>query len=223
MEVILKEDVNKLGHRGDVVKVADGYGRNYLLPGKLAIEATAANKVVIEQMKASAVRKTAKEKIGAEQQATELSAVELTFERKVGENDQLFGSSEASLLCCKKNCRAGEHARRAPCATSKRHRPDRAPAWQVLSAADPRRMPVVAADRSHQRRASRILGRDRNQDHRPSGPARVRIEREQATPASGEVEHDLVDVAPGPAFTTLDGSHDGMFRGVEVLGGVLVF
>ncbi len=96
MEVILKEDVNKLGHRGDVVKVADGYGRNYLLPGKLAIEATAANKVVIEQMKASAVRKTAKEKVGAEQQATELSAVELVFERKVGENDQLFGSVTSS-------------------------------------------------------------------------------------------------------------------------------
>ena len=96
MEVILKEDVNKLGHRGDVVKVADGYGRNYLLPGKLAIEATVANKVVIEQMKASAVRKTAKEKVGAEQQATELSAVELTFERKVGENDQLFGSVTSS-------------------------------------------------------------------------------------------------------------------------------
>ncbi len=96
MEVILKEDVNKLGHRGDVVKVADGYGRNYLLPGKLAIEATAANKVVIEQMKASAVRKTAKEKIAAEAQATEISAVELTFERKVGENDQLFGSVTSS-------------------------------------------------------------------------------------------------------------------------------
>ena len=51
MEVILKEDVDKLGSRGDVVKVADGYGRNYLLPRKLAIEATAGNKAVIEQMK----------------------------------------------------------------------------------------------------------------------------------------------------------------------------
>ena len=51
MEVILKEDVVKLGHRGDVVKVADGYGRNYLLPGKLAIEATLANRAVIEQIK----------------------------------------------------------------------------------------------------------------------------------------------------------------------------
>ena len=58
MEVILKEDVNNLGHRGDVVKVADGYGRNYLLPKKLAMEANAANKAVIEQMKASAVRRS---------------------------------------------------------------------------------------------------------------------------------------------------------------------
>lgn len=92
MEVILKEDVNKLGHRGDVVKVADGYGRNYLLPGKLAIEATAANKAVIEQMKGSAQRKSAKEKGEAEGIATRVSQVELTFERKVGENEHLFGS-----------------------------------------------------------------------------------------------------------------------------------
>ena len=92
MEVILKEDVQKLGHRGDVVKVADGYGRNYLLPGKLAIEATLANKAVIEQMKASAVRKSAKEKVQSEELAAQMSEVELTFERKVGDNDHLFGS-----------------------------------------------------------------------------------------------------------------------------------
>ncbi len=92
MEVILKEDVNKLGHRGDVVKVADGYGRNYLLPSKLAIEATAANKAVIEQMKGSAIRKLAKEKVVAEELHGRLDAVELVFERKVGENDHLFGS-----------------------------------------------------------------------------------------------------------------------------------
>ena len=92
MEVILKEDVNKLGHRGDVVKVADGYGRNYLLPGKLAIEATAANKAVIEQMKGSAIRKLAKEKIESEELSKKLESVELVFERKVGENDHLFGS-----------------------------------------------------------------------------------------------------------------------------------
>src|SRR5712692_1543744 len=67
MEVILKEDVAKLGSRGDVVKVAKGYGRNFLLPRKLAIEASAGNKKVIEQMRASAVRRS-------------------------GEHDQLFGS-----------------------------------------------------------------------------------------------------------------------------------
>jgi large subunit ribosomal protein L9 len=92
MEVILKEDVQKLGHRGDVVKVADGYGRNYLLPGKLAIEATLANRAVIEQMKESAIRKSAKEKAQSEDLARSLTNVELTFERKVGENDHLFGS-----------------------------------------------------------------------------------------------------------------------------------
>ena len=92
MEVILKEDVLKLGHRGDVVKVADGYGRNYLLPGKLAIEATSANKAVIEQMKASSIRKSAKEKTQSEELAKQMDAVELTFERKTGENDHLFGS-----------------------------------------------------------------------------------------------------------------------------------
>jgi large subunit ribosomal protein L9 len=92
VEVILKEDVNKLGHRGDVVKVADGYGRNYLLPGKLAMEATPANKAVIEQMKVSAVRKSAAEKGGAEELAAKLNELVLNFERKTGENDQLFGS-----------------------------------------------------------------------------------------------------------------------------------
>jgi large subunit ribosomal protein L9 len=92
MEVILKEDINKLGHRGDVVKVADGYGRNYLLPTKLAIEATIANRAVIEQMKASAIRKSHAEKGGAEELAAKLNELTLTFERKTGENDHLFGS-----------------------------------------------------------------------------------------------------------------------------------
>jgi large subunit ribosomal protein L9 len=92
MEVILKEDVNNLGHRGDVVKVADGYGRNYLLPQNLAMAATAANKAVIEQMKNAAVRRSAKEKAGAEALIAQLDAVALTFARKVGENDHLFGS-----------------------------------------------------------------------------------------------------------------------------------
>jgi large subunit ribosomal protein L9 len=98
MEVILKEDVNKLGQRGDVVKVADGYGRNFLLPKKLAMEATAANKVVIDQMKQAAVRRSAKEKSEAELLVTQLNNVELLFERKVGENDHLFGSVTAAEI-----------------------------------------------------------------------------------------------------------------------------
>ena len=92
MEVILKEDVAKLGARGEVVSVAEGYGRNYLLPKKLAVEATKANKAVIEQMKASAVRKVAKEKGDAELLAKQFEGVSLQFTRKAGEHDALFGS-----------------------------------------------------------------------------------------------------------------------------------
>src|SRR6266566_4284064 len=92
MEVILKEDVVKLGSRGDVVKVADGYGRNYLLPRKLAIEASAANKAVIEQMKAAAVRRSAKEKTQAEELAKQFDGLSVSFQRRSGEHDQLFGS-----------------------------------------------------------------------------------------------------------------------------------
>jgi len=96
MEVILKEDVAKLGSRGDVVKVAEGYGRNYLLPRKLAIEATIANKAVIDQMKAAAVRRTAKEKTEAEALAKQFEGLSVSFQRKSGENDQLFGSVTSS-------------------------------------------------------------------------------------------------------------------------------
>ncbi|MBV8205914.1 MAG: 50S ribosomal protein L9 [Acidobacteria bacterium] len=96
MEVILKEDVPKLGSRGDVVKVAEGYGRNYLLPRKLAIEANAATKGVIEQMKAAALRRSAREKGEAEQLAKQFDGVKVIFHRKTGEHDQLFGSVTAS-------------------------------------------------------------------------------------------------------------------------------
>src|ERR1700741_2340574 len=92
MEVILKEDVAKLGSRGDGVKVAEGYGRNYLLPRKLAIEANAANKAVIEQMKAAAVRRSAKEKGEAEALAKQFEGLSVSFRRRAGENEQLFGS-----------------------------------------------------------------------------------------------------------------------------------
>ena len=92
MEVILKEDVINLGHRGDVVKVADGYGRNFLLPRKLAMQATLANKAVIEQMKTSAARRSATEKTQAEELVAKLEPVLLSFTRKSGEAGHLFGS-----------------------------------------------------------------------------------------------------------------------------------
>jgi large subunit ribosomal protein L9 len=92
VEVILKEDVAKLGSRGDVVKVAEGYGRNYLLPRKLAIQANEGNKAVIVQMKAASVRRSAKEKTQAEELAKQFEGVSVSFTRKSGENDQLFGS-----------------------------------------------------------------------------------------------------------------------------------
>jgi large subunit ribosomal protein L9 len=92
MEVILKEDVAKLGSRGDVVKVAEGYGRNFLLPRKLAIEATRANRAVIEQMKIAAAKRSEREKQDAESVAKRLEGVTVSFERRSGEHDQLFGS-----------------------------------------------------------------------------------------------------------------------------------
>ncbi|HEX4758368.1 MAG TPA: 50S ribosomal protein L9 [Terracidiphilus sp.] len=92
MEVILKEDVPNLGLRGDVVKVAEGYGRNYLLPRKMAMQATETNKAVIEQMKSAAARRSASEKAQAEGLATKLAPVELSFTRKSGEAGHLFGS-----------------------------------------------------------------------------------------------------------------------------------
>lgn len=96
MEVILKEDVANLGHRGDVVKVADGYGRNFLLPRKLAMQATQANKAVIEQMKSAAARRSATEKTLAEALVARLEPLVLSFTRKSGENGHLFGSVTSS-------------------------------------------------------------------------------------------------------------------------------
>jgi large subunit ribosomal protein L9 len=92
MEVILKEDVDNLGHRGDVVKVAEGYGRNFLLPRKLAMQATEANKAVIEQMKSAAARRSASEKAVAEALVAKLEPLALSFTRKSGEEGRLFGS-----------------------------------------------------------------------------------------------------------------------------------
>jgi len=92
MEVILKEDVVNLGNRGDLVKVADGFARNFLLPRKMALQATVANKAVVEQMKNSAARRSATEKAQAEALAVKLEPVVLDFTRKSGEAGRLFGS-----------------------------------------------------------------------------------------------------------------------------------
>ena len=98
MEVILKTEVPKLGGRGDLVRVADGYARNYLLPRKLAIQATAGARQSIEQMKAAALRKEAKLKNDAEQLAALMKDVVVTVAEKAGENEQLFGSVTSKTI-----------------------------------------------------------------------------------------------------------------------------
>ena len=92
MEVILREHVDNLGRRGDLVKVADGYARNYLLPRKMALLATAGNKKVIEREKAKFEAKEAEEQKVAQAVADRLGSVEIEIARKVGETDALFGS-----------------------------------------------------------------------------------------------------------------------------------
>jgi large subunit ribosomal protein L9 len=92
MQIILQEDVDKLGNRGDVVTVKPGYARNYLLPNKYAIEATPGNMKALERIRGSLAKKTATELDAAKKQAELLSGISLKFTRKTGENDQLFGS-----------------------------------------------------------------------------------------------------------------------------------
>jgi large subunit ribosomal protein L9 len=92
MQIILQEDVEKLGHRGDVVTVKPGYARNFLLPRKLAIEATSGNMKALERIRTALAKKTATELDAAQKQAELLNGVSLKFTRKTGENDQLFGS-----------------------------------------------------------------------------------------------------------------------------------
>jgi large subunit ribosomal protein L9 len=92
MEIILRETIDNLGRAGQVVKVADGYARNYLLPRKLAYLATPGNLKVIEAERQSLLRKEAKQKDDAEKLLKLLDAVEITIRRKVGENDVLYGS-----------------------------------------------------------------------------------------------------------------------------------
>jgi large subunit ribosomal protein L9 len=91
-KVLLRDDVEHLGARGEIVRVKAGYARNYLLPRKLAVEATASNVKQIEQERAALLRREAKERATAEGQAQQLQALRLKFERKVGEHGILYGS-----------------------------------------------------------------------------------------------------------------------------------
>lgn len=95
MEVILKEDVEKLGHRGQVVKVSDGHARNFLLPRNLAVPATEANKKIIEQERQAHLRKEAKLASEAADLAKMMTSVSITIRQRAGENDQLFGAVTA--------------------------------------------------------------------------------------------------------------------------------
>jgi large subunit ribosomal protein L9 len=92
MEVILRDHVDNLGKRGEIVKVADGYARNFLLPRKLALPATDANRKWVERERKIAEARDLEERGAAEAIATRLNALELTISRKTGENDQLYGS-----------------------------------------------------------------------------------------------------------------------------------
>ena len=95
MEVILREDVEKLGNRGDMVRVAPGYARNFLLPKRLAVAATDANRKIVEQERQAHLRREAKQKSEAEDLSKLLTGVTVTIAQKAGENDQLFGSVTA--------------------------------------------------------------------------------------------------------------------------------
>lgn len=91
-KVLLREDVDDLGARGEIVRVRAGYARNYLLPRKLAVEATAGNVKGIESERAALLKKEAKERATAEAQSQQMSALELEFKRKAGEQGALYGS-----------------------------------------------------------------------------------------------------------------------------------
>jgi large subunit ribosomal protein L9 len=96
MEVILREHVDNLGKRGEIVKVADGFARNYLLPRKLALPATAGNRKHVERERKIMEGREAEEKGAAEAIATRLAAVEIAIARRVGDTEQLYGSVTAS-------------------------------------------------------------------------------------------------------------------------------
>jgi len=95
MELILRDDVEKVGRRGDIVKVKDGYARNFLLPRGLGMPVTAANKAMVEKEKKAHEARLAKEKAEFEALAARISGLRFVAPRKVGENDVLYGSVTA--------------------------------------------------------------------------------------------------------------------------------
>jgi large subunit ribosomal protein L9 len=95
MEVILREDIEKVGHRGEVVKVAPGFARNFLLPKKLAVIATDSNKKIVEQEREAYLRREAKAKNEAEDLGRMLAGVTITITQRAGEEGHLFGSVTA--------------------------------------------------------------------------------------------------------------------------------
>src|SRR5215470_18034458 len=96
MEVILRDHVEKLGRRGEIVKVSDGYARNYLLPRKLALPATEGNKKHVERERKIVETREAEEKSHAEAIASRLLTIDITIPRRVGETEQLYGSVTAA-------------------------------------------------------------------------------------------------------------------------------
>jgi large subunit ribosomal protein L9 len=95
MDVLLCEDIDNLGQRGQVVRVRAGYGRNYLLPQKLAIKATSGNKRMIDDQRRVLAKREDSERVSAQSEAEKLQGLELRFERRVGEHGILFGSVTA--------------------------------------------------------------------------------------------------------------------------------
>jgi large subunit ribosomal protein L9 len=92
MEIILREDIDKLGQRGQVVKVTAGYARNYLLPRRLAVAATEGNKKIVEQERQAHLRREVKVVSEAQELSKLMGSVTVTIAQKAGDNDQLFGS-----------------------------------------------------------------------------------------------------------------------------------
>lgn len=99
MELLLLQDVDKVGRKGDVVRVRDGFGRNFLIPRSLGLPSTRANQQFVQEQKARATKKHAAAKFDAEDKARQLNQLKLTLHATAGEQDKLFGSVTAEDIC----------------------------------------------------------------------------------------------------------------------------